>query len=235
MSEERKTFSTDLAMPAVAADFIDGRDDEAPVVWHELFGLDPADMAGRPIEVEIGCGNGRYIRRAADERPDHLFLGIERSLSYARKARDRMVKYAVPNVRIVRDDATKFLASRIPPASVDALHVYFTDPWPKNKHARRRIFQTPFFDTIHRILKPDAPVFVKVDLFWYFEEILGRFEANPWFALTRADMDTDRDRDIYEITGFEQKALERKGAVYYLAARHVADGKFLAPEAVPVA
>lgn len=204
---------------SVAEEFIDGREIAGPVQWDRLFGLAPHEARETPLEVEVGCGNGRYLRRAADERPEHLFLGIERSLSYARKARDRMVKYAVPNVRILRDDATDFLAQKAPPASIDALHVYFTDPWPKTKHAKRRLFQDKFFATMRRTLRPGAPVYVKVDLYWYFEEILCRFEACPWFHIERNGADTNRDRDIYEVTGFEQKALEKKGAVFYLAAR----------------
>jgi len=176
-----------------------------------------------PVEIEVGCGNGRYLRRAAGERPGHLFIGIERSLSYARKAQDRMVKYGVANVRIVRADATRFLAERIAPESVHTLHVYFTDPWPKNRHAKRRLFQTPFLETIHRILRPGGQVFIKVDLYWYFEEIFCRFEQSPWFTVAACGMETDPDRDLYEITGFEHKALVKKGAVFTLVVERSAE------------
>jgi tRNA (guanine-N7-)-methyltransferase len=176
-----------------------------------------------PVEIEVGCGNGRYLRRAACERPGHLFIGIERSLSYARKAQDRMVKYGVGNVRIVRADASCFLAERIAPESVHTLHVYFTDPWPKNRHAKRRLFQTPFLETIHRILRPGGQVFIKVDLYWYFEEIFCRFEQSPWFTVAACGMETDPDRDLYEITGFEHKALVKKGAVFTLVVRRCTD------------
>jgi len=206
-------------MPLVTPDFTEGRELRGPVAWPAFFGLAPEDAAGRAVEIEVGCGNGRYLRRAAAERPGHLFVGIERSLSYARKARDRMLKYAVGNARIVRDDATRFLQEHAPENSVDGLHVYFTDPWPKAKHARRRLFQPSFFETMRRILRPGAPVFVKVDLYWYFEEILCRFEASAGFDVEANGVDTERERDLYEVTGFEQKALEKKGAVYCLRAR----------------
>jgi tRNA (guanine-N7-)-methyltransferase len=171
-----------------------------------------------PIEIEVGCGNGRYLRRAAGERPDHSFIGIERSVSYARKAQARMDKYGISNVRIVQADATRFLAEQVEPESVHALHVYFTDPWPKKRHAKRRLFQTPFLQTAHRILRPGARVHVKVDLFWYFEEILCRFEQSPWFTVTACGMEDDSDRNLLEITAFEHKALAKKGLVFTIEA-----------------
>ncbi len=198
---------------------LDTDDIAAPLDWRELFGLS-ADTPLPPLELEIGSGNGRYLRRAAETRRDHLFLGIERNLSYSRKARDRMVKYGIGNARILRADATRFLQSHVNDHSIDALHVYFTDPWPKRKHAKRRIFQTPFIETIHRILKSDAPLFIKVDLFWYFEEIFCRFESAPHFIVESCHTETDRNRDLYEITGFEHKALQKKGQYFSLVVRH---------------
>lgn len=184
-----------------------------------IFGLTAEEAAARPLEVEIGCGNGRYLRRGAGDRPDHLFVGLERAVGFARKARDRMVKYCVGNVRVVCADATHLLATHFAPESIHALHVYFTDPWPKKRHGKRRIFQTPFLETLTRVLRPGAPVFIKVDLFWYFEEILGRFEQSPQFAVTACGAESDRERDLFELTGFEQKALRHKGQIFYLVAR----------------
>ncbi|NQU41635.1 tRNA (guanosine(46)-N7)-methyltransferase TrmB, partial [bacterium] len=201
-----------LADLTVASDFLEPEREPKPLDMAGLFGV-PA-----PLEVEVGCGNGRFLRRAAAERPGHLFLGIERSLSYARKARDRMVKYGVGNVRIFRADATAFLAEWFPEGSIHTLHVYFTDPWPKTKHAKRRIFQPPFLETIHRVVRPGGQVFVKVDLPWYFGEILGRFDRSTRFDVIANCAETDPDRDLYDITGFEQKALIKKGVVYSLVA-----------------
>ncbi|HBF34275.1 TPA: tRNA (guanine-N7)-methyltransferase, partial [Candidatus Sumerlaeota bacterium] len=87
-------------------------------------------------------------------------IGIERSLSYARKTRDRMLKYCIGNARVVRGNAWQCLKDHIQPESVHAVHVYFTDPWPKSKHAKRRIFQPFFLETLHRVLKPGSLVCV---------------------------------------------------------------------------
>ncbi|MFP4380382.1 MAG: tRNA (guanosine(46)-N7)-methyltransferase TrmB [Candidatus Sumerlaeia bacterium] len=193
-------------------DFFESENLPRPIDWADFFGVDA------PVEVEVGCGNGRYLRRAAEERPGHLFFGIERSLSYARKARDRMVKYDIGNACIVKGDATQILADHIADGSVHTLHVYFTDPWPKKRHGKRRLFQTPFIETCHRILRPGGQIFIKVDLFWYFEEIAGRFENSPHFRVIETATETDPNRDLYDITGFEHKALVKKGAVYLITA-----------------
>lgn len=178
--------------------------------WKDLFGIDA------PVEVEIGCGNGRFLRRAAPEQPDHLFFGVERSHKYARMARDRMVKYGVANARICRADATDFLASRVVDGSIDTLHVYFTDPWPKTRHAKRRLFQTPFLESIHRVLRPGGRLHIKVDLRWYFEEILARFERSPHFRVVANGTEAGRNRTLLELTGFEDQALKKRGLVYFI-------------------
>lgn len=213
----------------VAGQFFEVEDLSRPIDWRDLFGLAAEvclpvrqDGDGEPaVEVEVGCGNGRFLRRAAQEHPDRLYLGIERSLRYARLARDRMAKYGIPNVRIVRADATRLLATHVKPGSVDALHVYFTDPWPKRRHAKRRLFQTPFFETMRVILRPGAPVFVKVDLFWHFEEVLCRFERSPHFRVVANGTESDPDRDLDELTGFEQKALSKKRRVFFITAERL--------------
>ena len=223
MTEKTEATSTGAGLsPDVSPRVFLTEDLDSPLDTVELFALQAPrpGIAPPPLELEIGCGNGRYIRRAAAERPEHLFLGIERSLGYARRARDRMVKYGVGNARILRADATRFLATHMPPASVHTLHVYFTDPWPKRRHAKRRLFQTPFLETVHRTLRPGGRIFVKVDLFWYFEEILCRFDASPHFRILSNGSDHDRNRDHYDITGFEQKALAKKGAIYYMVAEN---------------
>jgi tRNA (guanine-N(7)-)-methyltransferase len=196
----------------------------APIVWVNFFSDNGARAQAEalplpPVEVEIGCGNGRFLCRASAERPAHLFVGIERSEAFARRSRDRMVKHGVANVRIVRADAPTFLESHFSPGSLHDLHVYFTDPWPKRRHARRRIFQPTFIEQLHRLLRPGGRVFVKVDLHWYFEEIFGRFETSAGFEVVACGMDARRHWDILETTCFEQKALAKTGRTYYLVAR----------------
>jgi tRNA (guanine-N7-)-methyltransferase len=197
-------------------DFLEEGQLPARLVWREIFAGDG------PVEVEIGCGNGRYLRRAAAQRPEHLFLGIERSAKYAALARDRMVKYGVANVRVCRGDATRLLSERVAPSSIAALHVYFTDPWPKKRHAKRRLFQTPFLEAVHRAVVPGGRIHVKVDLFWYFEDILGRFDRSARFRVVANGCERPPQFTTAERTGFEEKALRKRGSVYFLEIENLA-------------
>ena len=201
--------------PGATGGFLEIREMVRPVRWEDLFG------AEAPVEVEIGCGNGRYLRRAAGERPGHVFLGVERSLSYARRAHERKAKYAVANARVLRGDAARFLSDYAPPGSIHTLHAYFPDPWPKRRHAKRRLLQPAFLETARRALRPGGLFLLKVDIWWHFEEILCRFERSRGFEVTSNGADVDSGGDLYHLTGFEQKALSRKGVVYRMEARRV--------------
>jgi tRNA (guanine-N7-)-methyltransferase len=123
----------------------------------------------------------------------------------------------------VKADATSYLSTHFQPASIDTLHVYFTDPWPKKRHAKRRLFQPSFVEMVHRVLRPNGQLLVKVDLFWYFEEIFGLIERSPRFEVLASGSETDSERDLYEVTAFEHKALVKKGAVFFLRARNLAN------------
>lgn len=209
--------ASSAAKAAASSEILEEKNFQGALLFESLFGVDA------PVEIEVGCGNGRFLQRAAPERPDHLFLGIERNLKYAGLARDRMVKYGIGNVRICRADATRFLASAIAPGTVHAVHIYFTDPWPKKRHAKRRLVQTPFLETLHRILRPGGLVHVKVDLFWYFEEIAGRFDASPHFRVIANGVEADRRKQDRETTAFERRALLKQGSVFYLSAQNLSE------------
>ncbi|MDQ6893140.1 MAG: hypothetical protein M3167_10720 [Acidobacteriota bacterium] len=100
-----------------------------------------------PLEVEIGSGKARFLIEAARGNPAHDFLGLERSLSYYRICRDRLVRSGLENARVVRADG-KLYAEALAPASVRAFHVYFPDPWPKKKQRKRRLLDGVMLETL---------------------------------------------------------------------------------------
>ncbi len=108
-----------------------------PVRWPEIFGND------HPVELEIGSGKGLFLANAAQARPGHNFLGIEMAKKYAYKAAVRVAKLALGNVRVLPGDALLFMSKYAPPASLQAAHVYFPDPWWKARHKKRRVFADP--------------------------------------------------------------------------------------------
>ena len=95
------------------------------------------------LEIEFGSGKGRFLIESGKRHPARNFLGLERSLSYYRIARDRVARSGLENVRILRAQAEEFVAF-LPEDSVAGFHAYFLDPWPKKKQRKRRLLQSAF-------------------------------------------------------------------------------------------
>lgn len=116
--------------------------------------IDLAAVFGRQgaVHVEIGSGKAGFLLSQAMAQPEANFLGIERPRKYYRYGVDRIGRWALTNVRIVRTDAAEFLARFVGDESVDCFHVYFPDPWPKRRHQKRRFFCQANLDEVVRTL-----------------------------------------------------------------------------------
>jgi tRNA (guanine-N7-)-methyltransferase len=143
---------------------------EPPLDWPAVFGND------HPVEVEIGIGKGTLLRRLAAAAPGRNFVGIERANKYIRIAGQRIARDRQTNIRLVRTDAVDFLDRFIHPESVAVFHVYFSDPWPKKRHAKRRLFQAETVRLLESRLEQGGRVFVRTDVDWYYDDIVWLFE-----------------------------------------------------------
>ncbi len=115
------------------------REGEEAFDWNQLFGN------SRPVEIEIGCGRGMFIIKRALENPQINFLGIEKSARFFRMLAERVVKSGAHNIRLLRTEAAYLMKKFVPANSVQAVHVYFPDPWPKKRHRKRRLVNGLFF------------------------------------------------------------------------------------------
>lgn len=127
-----------------------------------------------PVELEIGCGKGGFILERAQRLAERRFLGIEWASKYYRFAADRMARWGMTNVRIMRTDARNFVEHHLPADSLAALHVYHPDPWPKKRHHKRRLFQPSLVAAAVRALQPGARLAVQTDHAVYFDWIQER-------------------------------------------------------------
>lgn len=141
--------------------------------WAGCFGDD------RPVEVEIGTGKAGFLLRRAMAHPDRNFLGIEWAGEFYRYAADRMRRRAVPNVRMLRTDAAYFIRVVCPRESIDVLHVYHPDPWPKKRHHKRRLFQPAFVQAATECLVRGGRLAVQTDHAEYFEVIAPLLRGQP--------------------------------------------------------
>ena len=134
------------------------------------------DLAGifgnpRPVEIEIGSGKGAFLLRRASDRPEINLLGIEWLTGYAAYAADRAHRAGLKNVRLLCADAEQVFAKCLADGSVQRVHIYFPDPWPKRKHLRRRLIKPEFIRHLRRVLRPGGTVHLVTDHAEYFQQI----------------------------------------------------------------
>jgi tRNA (guanine-N7-)-methyltransferase len=146
------------------------RPDPGPADLDDLFGR------SGPVELEIGTGRARFLLAEAARQPGRNFLGAEVEGDYARIAQARADLLGLANVRVLCLDGKKFVVSRLRPACLDALHIYFPDPWPKKRHWRRRVVDPEFAAAAARSLRPGAPFKIASDhedLFAVMHDVLS--------------------------------------------------------------
>jgi len=144
-----------------------------PVDWATFFGR------VAPVEVEIGSGRGRFLTDEAAARPGTSFLGAEIEHEYARIAEARAEKMGLANVRFARLDGKAFVLARVPAASLAALHVFFPDPWPKKRHAKRRLFTPDFVRAAALALSAGGVLRIATDNLPYFGAIREALDVEP--------------------------------------------------------
>ena len=113
--------------------------------------------------TEIGSGKGTFLLQEAQQRDSTNFLGLEWAAEFYRYASDRIRRNHIKNVRIMHGDATEFLRFWCEDNVVDVIHLYFSDPWPKKRHHKRRVIQNQTLETFHRVLKQGGSIHVVTD------------------------------------------------------------------------
>ena len=123
-----------------------------------------------PLEIDFGCHRGAFLIGMAALHPGVNFLGIEKQIDRVEKCNARAERLGLPNARAISGIGDQALKD-IPPASVSVFHLYFPDPWPKRRHASRRVFQRAFLAEIRRILRGDGVLRLMTDDEPYFGEM----------------------------------------------------------------
>ncbi|HJW93883.1 MAG TPA: tRNA (guanosine(46)-N7)-methyltransferase TrmB [Thermoanaerobaculia bacterium] len=137
----------------------------------ELFGNH------HPVILEIGSGKGRFLIATAVEHPELNLIGIEKSLHYHRVIRERVIKRNLTNVRLINHDAFLVMRDMLADASIQEVHIYFPDPWPRKKEQKRRIIRPDVLEQIARVLVPGAWAIYVTDHQEYFEAAAPLIEA----------------------------------------------------------
>jgi tRNA (guanine-N7-)-methyltransferase len=166
----------------------------------------------RPLEVEIGSGDGSFLVQYAQAHPERNFLGVERLFGRLRKIDRKGRRAQLANLRVMRIEAAYFLEYLLPASSVRALHIYFPDPWPKRKHRKNRLINAAFPELAHQVLEPNGFVYLRTDDQDYFEQMISVFAGDTRFQI----VDTPAELAMI-VTDFEREFNQRGTATRAMA------------------
>lgn len=185
---------------------------------HDEGTLDPRswfEETARRFEIEIGSGKGTFLVQQAVLEPETNFLGIEWAGEFYRFAADRARRHELTNVRILHADATEFIRFWCPDGIADVIHLYFSDPWPKKRHHKRRVVQDASLKQMHRLLQPGGEVRLVTDhdeLWSWYEE---HAESNAaLFERNEFEPPASASEDELVGTNFERK-FAREGRPFH--------------------
>jgi len=178
---------------------LDIPDEAGTITWPEIFAND------NPVELEIGSGKGTFLLAIAQANHHHNFVGIEYASAYADFAADRLRRHNMQNARLVKAEASWWIRCHVPSASLTALHIYFPDPWPKNRHHKRRLIQLPFLKEVHRILIPGGKLRLVTDHADYFTHMQQVLNSQSDLQIIPFDSPIPQPPGTIVGTNFERK------------------------------
>jgi tRNA (guanine-N7-)-methyltransferase len=145
-----------------------------PADWDAIFG------GAGPFVVEIGVGRDTFLIEEARRRPDRRFLGFEYSRERVERLARKIVLARVPNVRLLRCEALQGIARFLAPGSVEAFYALFPDPWPKKRHAEKRLVSPPAARLLATRLVPGGRLALKTDDAAYADQMAAVLEKTPF-------------------------------------------------------
>lgn len=144
--------------------------------WHEVFGNH------NPIHIEVGMGKGKFIMELARTNPEVNYIGIERYSTVMLKALQKREQLQLSNIYFMCIDA-KNMAEIFEPGEVARIYLNFSDPWPKDRHAKRRLTSPQFMEVYDKILSRDGRVEFKTDNRGLFDYSLESVPEAGWKIL----------------------------------------------------
>ena len=182
--------------------------------WKEEFGND------NPIRIEIGMGKGKFITTLAMENPDINYIGIEKYSSVLIRAIERCEEIEVSNLRFIRMEA-EYICDVFEKGEVDRIYLNFSYPWPKDRHAKRRLTSKQFFERYDVILKKDGIVEFKTDNDLLFQFSLEQVPEAGW-ELIEQTWDLHNDERLMQgnvMTEYESKFSQMGNPIHKLIAK----------------
>jgi tRNA (guanine-N7-)-methyltransferase len=190
-----------LPLEALAPYLLEVPDPPALIHWSTVFDN------GNTVEIEVGFGKGLFLLTSSLANPRTNFLGLEIERKYQLFTANRIAKRELRNVRLVKADGRLFLRDCVPSDSVQAVHVYFPDPWWKKRHHKRRLFTAEFADQCARVLSPNGCLHIATDVEEYFHVMTDLVQRQPLLQpISFANVAGTASAAEYQ-TNFERKSI----------------------------
>lgn len=183
--------------------------------WAEVFGND------HPIHIEVGMGKGQFIIEMAKRNPEINYIGIEKYSSVLVRAVEKLEDFEQNNLRLIRMDAEN-IEEVFDKDEVDRIYLNFSDPWPKDRHAKRRLTSTRFLERYNNILTPEGRVMFKTDNKDLFDFSLEQVEEAGWILENHTyDLHHSEYNEENVMTEYEEKFSAKGNPICSLVAyRH---------------
>lgn len=181
--------------------------------WHTIFGNQ------NPLHIEIGMGKGKFIMALARQNPQINYVGIEKYSSVLLRALQKMEAEPLENIRFIRMDAEN-ICEMFDHEEVAQIYLNFSDPWPKDRHARRRLTSAVYLKHYDTVLSPKGQLEFKTDNEALFDFSLESIKASGW-KLLGCSRDLHRDPDMNQgniMTEYEEKFSAQGNPIYKLIA-----------------
>ncbi|MCP3762448.1 tRNA (guanosine(46)-N7)-methyltransferase TrmB [Domibacillus sp. A3M-37] len=181
--------------------------EEAKGRWNEFFGND------NPIHIEVGTGKGQFVTGMAKQNPHINYIGIEMYESVIITALDRLIEADLPNMKLLDVDGAK-LMNYFEKGEVSRVYLNFSDPWPKTRHAKRRLMYKTFLSLYESIMPDDGEVHFKTDNQGLFEFSLKSFSE---YGMLLTFVSLDLHNSGYEgnvMTEYEEKFSAKGQRIY---------------------
>lgn len=180
--------------------------------WESRFQND------QPIHIEVGTGKGQFIYEMAKLHPENNYIGIEMQPSVIVTALEKLIEVELPNLQFLQVDGgelTQYFAEN----EIDLVYLNFSDPWPKNRHEKRRLTYKAFLAVYEEILVPNGEIHFKTDNQGLFEYSLASFSQygmvlkQVWLDLHQSDFEGN------VMTEYEEKFSKKGNRIYRVEAQ----------------
>lgn len=162
-----------------------------------------------PLEVDLGCGKGRFLLARAAAYPEVRFLGIDRMLKRIRKIDNKAQRRRLANIRLLRMEGYYAVSYLLPADTISTYYIFFPDPWPKKRHHENRIFNPRFVDAVHRTLKTGGVLHIATDHLPYFDDIASILRADARFREITPFIPSAEERTDFELWYLDKKPIGR--------------------------